>query len=376
MKKILLSLGALAAVLVVTPMFAAFEAHVINVTAKIENALSVTTSAIDFGTVFPQEHLDKPLRIALSDSFIAEDRVDDVNYFIRQKPKCGVTNRDGTELFEPTWTGHVNPGVHPDYPNLPAGVTQFDPDGSLGDGGPNGDEYYVDCNTDEPDDLVLEEGEFANLLPSLCEYISKHPDGKDDRDAESANDEPLNSFHKPFVILAGIPPIIDWTDVEGRLAKSENDTVDDWTIDLAVPCFGGFCAQDWLKFVRDVSENQDLTQEQANAFTQPIGNQHKIFGCNLWIEVTEVSRMGTLIVNKVVVNGAATPDDFSFQVNGGAATPFEADGSNSVPVAPGTYDVTEVLPLPDGYIETGNTCVDVVVASGETETCTITNTLD
>ena len=41
MKKILLSLGALAAVMIALPMFSAFEAHVINVTATIENALSV-----------------------------------------------------------------------------------------------------------------------------------------------------------------------------------------------------------------------------------------------------------------------------------------------------------------------------------------------
>ncbi len=37
MKKILLSFGAVAVVLIAMPMFAAFEAHVINVTATIEN---------------------------------------------------------------------------------------------------------------------------------------------------------------------------------------------------------------------------------------------------------------------------------------------------------------------------------------------------
>lgn len=53
------------------PMFAAFEAHVINVTATIENALKVNTSAIDFGTVFPQEKLDKDFTVSLSDSFVS-----------------------------------------------------------------------------------------------------------------------------------------------------------------------------------------------------------------------------------------------------------------------------------------------------------------
>ena len=55
--------------LAVIPMFAAFEAHVINVTARIENALSVNTDPISFGTVFPQEELDRLIRLSLSKSF-------------------------------------------------------------------------------------------------------------------------------------------------------------------------------------------------------------------------------------------------------------------------------------------------------------------
>src|SRR3989304_1877776 len=114
MKKILLSLGALAAVMIALPMFSAFEAHVINVTATIENALRVDASEIKFGTVLPQEHMNQPLVIGLSDSFIAEDRVDDVNYISRQKPKCGWTLNNGTNLLGlPTATGHVvvDPGT-------------------------------------------------------------------------------------------------------------------------------------------------------------------------------------------------------------------------------------------------------------------------
>src|SRR3990167_2350440 len=87
----------------------AFEAHVINVTAKIENALAVNTDPINFGTVFPQEQLDRQFTVDLSRSFLEEDRVDDVEYIIRQKPKCGCTNEDGTNLYGiPTMTGHVN----------------------------------------------------------------------------------------------------------------------------------------------------------------------------------------------------------------------------------------------------------------------------
>jgi len=89
MKKLLTAFLAIGVAMVLIPLFAAFEAHVVNVTATIENALSVPIEAIDFGTVFPQERLDRYIDVALSQSFIDEDRVDDVEYIIRQKPKCG-----------------------------------------------------------------------------------------------------------------------------------------------------------------------------------------------------------------------------------------------------------------------------------------------
>ena len=52
----------------------------------------------------------------------------------------------------------------------------------------------------------------------------------------------------------------------------------------------------------------------------------------------------TLIVKKVVVNdngGTKQAQNFSFQVNGGAAQPFEADGQNDLTVDAGTYNVVE-----------------------------------
>jgi uncharacterized repeat protein (TIGR01451 family) len=81
-----------------------------------------------------------------------------------------------------------------------------------------------------------------------------------------------------------------------------------------------------------------------------------------------------LVVKKIVVNddgGTAAPDDFSFQVNGGPAQPFESDGRNALKVDPGTYTVTE--PSVPGYATTYDNCADVVIEKGESETCTITN---
>jgi len=263
MKKILVSMLTLAAVLVVLPMFAAFEAHVINVTATIENALSVPVTAIEFGTVFPQEQLEQELGIALSQSFLSEDRVDDVEYIIRQKPKCAWSWQENNvwHIDEgSTQTGHVIVG---DNPNTDPVET-----------------YWINCGeapkVDVPNDATW------GVLPSLCEYISKHPDGIDESGTVGGNDGSLNSFHKPFTI-DGNGNIV-WNDVEGRLAKSDNDKADTWTIDLKVPCFGGYCAQDWEKFVTDINPTAIPSE-----YTQPIGNEHKVFGCNLWVEVEGVS---------------------------------------------------------------------------------------
>jgi len=243
-------LGVAGVAAVTLPLFAAFEAHVINVTAKIENALAVNIEHIDFGTVFPQEQLDEPLDIRLSDSFLAEDRVDDVEYIIRQKPKCGVTTLDGTELVEgSTATGHVIPD---------------------GQGG-----YTVDCG--ESPVAFDPQTHIYGQLPLLCPYLSKHKTAEDD----DGNDSELDAFHQPFHISGDD---VIWNDVDGHLAKSEDDEVDNWIIDLKVPCFGNHCAQDWADFVTGINPTAD-----PDDYVQDIANEHKIFGCDLWVEVGGIS---------------------------------------------------------------------------------------
>ena len=317
MKKVLLGVGALAIAVVLSPLFAAFEAHVINVTAKIENALGVSTNSIDFGTVFPQEHLAKPLAISLSKSFMDEGRVDAVSYFIRQKPKCGVTNEDGTQLFGPTWTGHVYAGTATD-PQAP-GITQFDG-------------YWVDCAMEMPP-LQLDNGAQANLLPSLCEYISKHP-------VESTNDGlGLDSFHKPFWVENGS---IFWNDTPGLLSKSQQNITDNWLIDLAVPCFGNHCAQDWEDFVHRINPNA----LPANQWIQPIENEHKIFGCNLWVEVNGVVELPTIGANLL---GYEAPEICNATVSGGESIQTAINNASNeavICVGNGTYNETLLVNKP------------------------------
>ncbi len=101
-KKILMGLGAALAVVASVAAMSAYEAHVINVIAKIENALTVGTTPIDFGTVFPQEILYRDLTIELSPSFLEDSDADDVDYVIKQKPKPKNPDNSVPDGFE-TW---------------------------------------------------------------------------------------------------------------------------------------------------------------------------------------------------------------------------------------------------------------------------------
>lgn len=266
-KQIALGLGAVALAVTTLPLFAAFEAHVINVTAKIENALKVDPKFLNFGTVFPQEKLEKPVDIELSQSFMDEGRVDDVEYFIRQKPKCAITWNNGTMFDETvgadgkhinTATGHIKIGDNP--------ATQVV------------ETSWIDCG---PAPRELTTGETWGVLPNLCPYLSKHSQIVSRDPSIKYEDGALDSFHKPWVINGDT---ITWTDVRGRLAKSNEDIKDTWMIDLAVPCFGGYCAQDWESFVHGINASANPAD-----YTQPIANEHKVFGCDLWVEVSGVS---------------------------------------------------------------------------------------
>lgn len=82
----------------------------------------------------------------------------------------------------------------------------------------------------------------------------------------------------------------------------------------------------------------------------------------------------TLIVKKVVVNddaGTKTPSDFSFQVNGGPAQAFEADGQSDLAVDAGIYTVTE--PPVEGYSTSYDNCSGIKLSASSSATCTITN---
>lgn len=227
-KRILLSLAAVMALAIGVAGMSAYEAHVINVTAHIENALSVNTTPIEFGTVFPQEYFtNKSFTMGLSESFLASNRVDDVEYKIVQKLKpCPIRK---VECVPP------QPGVTCSEPIDPT------------------------CVPDTEDQTPHNQTGWHYL--SLCQYLSKGPDNT------PRNDTGERSYFQGDHCIAPTPQ----DGAIGRLAKSEQDLTDTWVIDLKVPPVIGQAAQDWPADCPTVAEND------------------KTYGCDLWVEVTGIS---------------------------------------------------------------------------------------
>ncbi|GEM_PF-1154982 len=353
MKKILLGLSLLASVIVVLPGLAAFEAHVINVTATIENTLQASTYSLDFGTVFPQEKFEKIFDVSLSQSFEQAGRFDDVEYVLRQKPKCQL-NAAGALVI----------------PSL----------SSFGQATEDGEGNFV-CKDEVNYDL----------MPFLCPYLSKAEitaDGlvpeNDMTEITPGHTGPLASFHGPL-LLAPAPG--GWNlgttlayQLAGRLAKSENDHSDRWNIDLKVPCFtGNHCAQDWASFV---AANDGDNNANPNDYIQPIENEHKLFGCDLWVEVTHLSvppTKGVLTVIKHVDNtngGSSAASDFTMHVSGTNVSQASFAGAEApgvdVTLDAGLYSVTEDSLT--GYNSSSSAECSGAIGVGEHKTCTITNT--
>jgi hypothetical protein len=94
------------------------------------------------------------------------------------------------------------------------------------------------------------------------------------------------------------------------------------------------------------------------------------------IVVIPPSTQGGLLVKKTLVNdnGGTTPiTSFSFQINGGTATAFEADGQNDFTLTAGPYSVTEVGVPIASYATTYSVGCTAGVSVGATTTCTIIN---
>lgn len=225
MKKILLGLGATLAVVAGVAAMSAYEAHIINVTATIENTLTVPASLIEFGTVFPQEYQESSFNIGLSQSFLDKNqlRKGDVQYKIEQKPKC----------IDDTTKEHVL------------------------------------CVVNEVGACVCPEG--TTPMPDLCRFLSKMC-------VECDGDVGVPSYYNSGTKTCLEPSSHIAT---GYLAKCHpdhvicptGDTVDCWKVDLKVPPVAGSVGQDW--------------PASCASYTVPTDGAE--YGCDLWVEVTYIS---------------------------------------------------------------------------------------
>ena len=239
-KKIIAVVAMFSVVTLSAAMFAAFEAHVVNVTAHIQNALAVDTEAIEFGTVFPQEYLEKDFEIGLSKSFMTayaeEGRVQFVDYKIVSKPKCW-NDDPKNPLYAP-----VDFATH-------------------------------ECPTIDSVQYVV--------MEDLCKFLSKMPE------------EEIGYFNKPDVGVPSYytsvngytsvseddecevlnPPLVDdIITATGSLAACKGDEEDNWTIDLKVPPVRNYIGQDWPESCRNWVVETDGVD----------------YGCDLWVEVTGI----------------------------------------------------------------------------------------
>lgn len=243
--------------------FSAFEAHIVNVTARIENATGINTATIGFGTVFPQEYLTQNASIGLSESFKAQQRVNTVHYVLKQKPKV--------KLFSPT--GDPNDTPRPGDPYQTIQVGQFTGPAwkYCEDNLPVGSPYTFDPTNPY----------WRYCYLPLANYLSKH--------SSRPGDLSVNPFHLAYQWSGGISTAASLNPqfiASGTLTPATPTTT--WAIDLAVPCFANQCAQDWFNFVR--SKNPAIeTAESANRFMLPAATEHKVFGTDLWFEVDRIS---------------------------------------------------------------------------------------
>ncbi len=382
-KRLLASIATIGVILAGAALFSAFESHVINVTARIENALSVPTDALAFGTVFPQEYLTRDVRVVLSDSFQGAERVDDVEYVIKQKPKVKDPVNCLDEADQPT-TDCADPNINP----LPG-----DPYANIEVGAPYNFEgvAWRFCEENLPPDAIADDGigytvDLQDIYWRYCylplaNSLSKHELTTDGTEQE--NDTSVDAFHQAYVWASSTSSLNPDFIALGRLVKSAGDTEDSWQIDLKVPCFVNHCAQEADDETNDIDDETPGFFVPAEFRLDP-ATEHLVFGTDLWIEVSGISlpptttEPSTLTVTKVVVNdneGTATTSDFSFMVDGGSAIPFEVDGSNVMNATSGPHTVAEVAA--DGYTATFSGDCDatgnVTVPASGNATCTITN---
>ena len=118
MKKVVMVLGALLMMVSGTAMVSAYEAHIVNVTAHVENAVELQGVGFgphygyDYGTVFPEEWMLKTFLVGVSDSFcqLSQQSRLNIDYELWVEEKDGYEWLGDALYFTVNWDFNVNPG--------------------------------------------------------------------------------------------------------------------------------------------------------------------------------------------------------------------------------------------------------------------------
>ena len=228
----------------ISPGNTVWTPHTVNFTA------SSGTTKIEFVA----DGIPDSFGIFLDDvELVGTGRLSTVDYMIRQKPKCGIPSDVVGPEGSVTYSGFAQVGEDAEGNFVCPTVTVET------EGGPTQVESVA--------------------LPLLCPYLSKH---ETTADGEGENDSVgINSFH-------GLPgtwtmTTTEATEVTGQLSALVADLSDTWNIDLKVPAFEGAAAQDWADFVHTFNPDAD-----PDAYLADPNLEHEIFGCDLWLEVTNL----------------------------------------------------------------------------------------
>ncbi len=128
MKKAILILTALVMMASGVAAVSAYEAHIVNVTAHVENAMSVQKDHLTFGTVFPEEWLTDNFTVGVSGSFCSPDqqKAYAIDYAIWVEWKLGnpdpaVVGSDNNSYYP--WLGDaLYIGIFEDATTVPASI--------------------------------------------------------------------------------------------------------------------------------------------------------------------------------------------------------------------------------------------------------------
>jgi len=108
MKKIIMLVAALLVIASGIMAVGAYEGHLVDVKAHVENAIGVSNYDVTFGTVFPEAEIETYFQIGLSNSFLNQCRYSTVNYELWWEPKpipagANVCDPDGDGNYTPIY---------------------------------------------------------------------------------------------------------------------------------------------------------------------------------------------------------------------------------------------------------------------------------